>query len=72
MHTGLAGQIVLIDIDQNRVKGEVMDLAHGLPFVSPVEIRAGDYSDCVDADLIAVTAGAKQTPGQSRPDLVRR
>jgi L-lactate dehydrogenase len=72
MHTGLAGQVVLIDIDQNRVKGEVMDLAHGLPFVSPVEIRPGDYSDCVDADLIVVTAGAKQVPGQSRPDLIRR
>jgi L-lactate dehydrogenase len=72
MQTGLAGEIVLVDIDRNRVKGEVMDLSHGLEFVPPVEIRGGDYSDCVDADLIAVTAGAKQTPGQSRPDLVRR
>lgn len=72
VQTGLAGQIVLIDIDRNRLQGEVMDLSHGLPFVPPVEIRPGDYADCVDADLIVVTAGAKQTAGQSRPELIRR
>lgn len=72
MHTGFAGEIVLIDLDQKRVKGEVMDLEHGLAFVQPVEIRSGDYSDCADANLIVVTAGAKQTPGQSRLELIRR
>jgi len=72
MHTGLASEIVLIDLDQKRVKGEVMDLEHGLAFVQPVEIRAGDYSDCADASLIVVTAGAKQTPGQSRLELTQR
>jgi len=72
MHTGLAGEIVLIDLDQKRLKGEVMDLEHGLAFVQPVEIRAGDYSDCADANLIVVTAGAKQTPGQSRFELTQR
>ena len=72
MHTGFAGEIVLIDLDQKRVKGEVMDLEHGLAFVQPVEIRSGDYSDCADANLIVVTAGAKQIPGQSRLELIRR
>jgi len=72
MHTGLTGEIVLIDLDQKRLKGEVMDLEHGLAFVQPVEIRAGDYSDCADANLIVVTAGAKQTPGQSRLELTQR
>jgi len=72
MHTGLASEIVLIDVDQKRVKGEVMDLEHGLAFVQPVEIRAGDYSDCADANLIVVTAGAKQAPGQSRLELIQR
>ena len=71
MHTGLAGEIVLIDLDQKRVKGEVMDLEHGLAFVQPVTIRSGDYSDCADANLIVVTAGAKQIPGQSRLDLIQ-
>ena len=72
MHTGLAGEIVLIDLDQKRLKGEVMDLEHGLAFIQPVEIRAGDYSDCADANLIVVTAGAKQTTGQSRLELIQR
>jgi len=71
MHTGLAGKIVLIDLDKKRVQGEVMDLEHGLAFVQPVEIRPGDYSDCADADLIVFTAGAKQIPGQSRLELVQ-
>ncbi|MFZ2146599.1 MAG: L-lactate dehydrogenase [Sedimentisphaerales bacterium] len=72
MHTGFAGEIVLIDLDQKRVKGEVMDLEHGLAFVQPVEIRSGDYSDCADANLVVVTAGTKQIPGQSRLELIRR
>ena len=72
MHTGLASQIVLIDLDQKRVKGEVMDLEQGLAFIQPVKIQPGDYSDCADANLIVVTAGAKQIPGQSRLELIQR
>jgi len=72
MHTGLVGEIALIDLDQRKVKGEVMDLEHGLAFVPPVEIRSGDYSDCAGANLIVVTAGAKQIPGQSRIELIQR
>lgn len=68
---GLAGEIVLLDIDTKRAEGEVMDLSHGLPFIPPVKIRSGDYSDCRDASLIVVTAGAKQKPGQSRLELIR-
>jgi L-lactate dehydrogenase len=49
-----------------------MDLNHGLFFTPPVEISVGDYSDCADADIVIVTAGAKQKPGQSRLDLVRK
>lgn len=72
MHTGLASEIVLVDIDQRRVEGEVMDLEHGLAFVQPANIRAGGYSDCADANLVVITAGAKQALGQSRLDLARR
>jgi len=70
--TGVAGEIALIDIDQNRVEGEVLDLSHGLPFIPPVAIKKGDYSDCAEADIIVVTAGAKQKPGQSRLDLTQK
>lgn len=72
MHTGLASEIVLVDIDRKRVEGEVMDLEHGLAFVQPVSIRAGSYSDCADANLVVITAGAKQAPRQSRLELARR
>jgi L-lactate dehydrogenase len=72
MQTGLAEEIILIDMDRDRVEGEVMDLSHGLPFVPPVTIRGGDYSDCRDAALIVVTAGAKQKPGQTRLELIQR
>lgn len=72
MQTGLANEIVLIDLNTERVQGEVMDLSHGLPFVPPVNIRAGSYSDCKDANLIIVTAGAKQEPGESRLNLINR
>ncbi len=69
--SGLARQIVLVDKDKKRVEGEVLDLSHTAPYVSPVEIIAGDYPDTKDSDLIVVTAGKKQIPGQSRIDLVK-
>ncbi len=72
LHRGVADEVVLIDIDKERVAGEVMDLSHGLPFISPVTIRAGDYPDCKGAKLIVITAGAKQKPGESRLNLIQR
>lgn len=72
LQTGLAGEIALIDVDAKRVEGEVMDLSHGLPFIPPVKVKAGDYSDCRDASLIVVTAGARQAPGQSRSELIQK
>jgi L-lactate dehydrogenase len=72
LQTGLAGEIALIDIDPKRVEGEIMDLSHGLPFIPPVTVKAGDYADCADADLIVITAGAKQEAGQSRTELIQK
>jgi L-lactate dehydrogenase len=72
MQSGLAREIVLLDLDRERAEGEAMDLNHGLFFAPPVDIRAGDYDDCADAALIVITAGAKQQPGESRLDLVQR
>ena len=67
---GAAREIVLIDMDKERAKGEALDLSHGEFFTPPVTIRAGDYRDCTGADVVAICAGAKQKPGQSRMDLV--
>jgi L-lactate dehydrogenase len=66
---GLASQIVLIDADRKRAEGEAMDLNHGLPFVEPVEIWAGNYSDCENADIVLVTVGGARKSGQSRLEL---
>ncbi len=65
--------ITLVDINQEKLEGEVMDLQHGLSFVEPTEVYAGKtLADAVGADIAIVTAGAKQRPGESRLDLVQR
>jgi L-lactate dehydrogenase len=71
MMSGLARQIVIVDIDKKRLEGEVMDLSHGAPYISPVDISAGDYQDIVNSDLIVITAGKKQAQNQTRIDLVK-
>jgi L-lactate dehydrogenase len=69
---GTAGEIVLTDVDRETAEGQVLDLAHGLPFFEPVHIRAGDKSDYSDASLIVITAGAAQKPGESRLNLLQK
>ncbi|MCX5696915.1 MAG: L-lactate dehydrogenase [Candidatus Omnitrophica bacterium] len=69
--SGVARSVVILDRDKARAEGEVLDLASGMPYMSPVEIKVGDYPDLEDADLVVITAGAKQKPGQTRLDLVR-
>jgi L-lactate dehydrogenase len=71
MIRGIARQIVIVDLDRKRLEGEAMDLSHGAPYISPVEVIAGEYSDIKDSDLVVITAGKKQMPGQTRIDLVR-
>jgi L-lactate dehydrogenase len=68
---GLARQIVLVDIDKKRLEGEVLDLSHGAPYTSPVDILPGDYPDIKGSDMVVITAGKKQKPGQTRVDLAR-
>lgn len=63
-------EIVLIDIDRKKADGEAADINHALPFVSPMDIYAGDYPDLADANIMIITAGGAQRPGQSRTDLV--
>ena len=66
-------ELVLIDLDRLRAEGEAMDLNHGLAFSgSHMKIRAGDYPDCADADIVAICAGVAQKPGESRTDLLQR
>ena len=70
--SGLASTIVLVDLNAELAEGHAMDLNHGLSFVQPARIFAGNYSDCKGADIVVVTAGAAQKPGEKRLDLVRK
>ncbi|KIX90122.1 lactate dehydrogenase [Staphylococcus microti] len=70
---GIADELVIIDINEDKVRGDVLDLNHGAPYaMSPVKVKAGQYSDCGDADLIVICAGAPQKVGETRLDLVEK
>ncbi|NLF86775.1 MAG: L-lactate dehydrogenase [Lentisphaerae bacterium] len=70
--SGLAESIALVDLNTDLAKGQALDLAHGLPFLPPVDIHAGTAEDYADAAVIVITAGAKQRPDESRLDLLGR
>ena len=70
LNRGGVNELVLIDIDKNKTKGEEMDLNHGMPFApQKMTIKAGEYNDCKDAQVIVITAGITQKPGQTRLEL---
>lgn len=67
---GLAGEIVLNDIATDLVKAQAEDLNHGAQFAPATVIKGSDDpAVCADADIVVMTAGARQKPGQSRLDL---
>ena len=66
-------KLVLIDIDKERIEGEVMDLNHCLPYApSKISINLGDYQDCKDARIVVIAAGANQKTGETRTDLIHK
>lgn len=70
LNRGGVNELVLIDIDENKTKGEEMDLNHGMPYApQKMIIKAGNYDDCQDAHVIVITAGIAQKPGQTRLEL---
>ncbi len=72
MQRGIVGELVVLDANHARAVGEVMDLNHGISFASAMTIRAGDYADLRDADVVVITAGTNQKPGETRLDLLQR
>ncbi|GBG97343.1 L-lactate dehydrogenase [Lactococcus termiticola] len=72
VNQGIAQELGIIEIPALRAKaeGDAEDLSHALAFNSPMKIYAADYSDCKDADIVVITAGAPQKPGETRLDLV--
>ncbi|WP_066173433.1 L-lactate dehydrogenase [Bacillus marinisedimentorum] len=73
LNQGIADELVMIDINKEKAAGDAMDLSHGLAFApSSTKIWAGSYDDCKDADIVVITAGANQKPGETRLDLVEK
>ena len=69
---GRMEELVLIDANKGKAIGDALDMNHGLPFVSRAKVWAGSYEDCGEADIIIITAGAAQRPGENRIDLLKR
>ena len=67
----IASEIVMIDINKDKVEGEVMDIIQGTSFRDPISIVAGEYQDAKDSDIVIITSGIGRKPGQSRLDLAQ-
>lgn len=70
--SGTVTDIVLVDLNKDKAIGDAWDISHGVPLIKPVNVYAGDYNDVEGADVIVVTAGANQKPGETRLDLVKK
>lgn len=66
----LASEIVLVDSDSRKATGEALDIQHGIPYMGTSAVRAGDYSDCKNCDLIIITAGRNRRVGEDRLDMI--
>lgn len=69
--TGIASEIVLIDINTEKALGEALDIRQGVPFFTPCNIYAGHYQDAVDSDIVVITSGIARKPGQTRLELAQ-
>ena len=68
----LASEIILIDVNESKEAGEVMDIDDGPCFVGTSCIKGADFEDARDADIIVITAGLAQKPDETRLDLVKK
>lgn len=67
----IASEIVIIDINKEKVAGEVMDIIQGTCFRDPIAIKAGEYEDAKDSDIVIITSGIARKPGQTRIELAQ-
>ncbi|PWW20453.1 L-lactate dehydrogenase [Cytobacillus oceanisediminis] len=73
LNQGLCDELIIVDLNEEKAKGDVMDLNHGIAYApTAMSIRYGSYEDCKDAALVVICAGAAQKPGETRLDLVNK
>lgn len=71
INQSVCDELAIIDIDEKKTAGNVMDLNHGVVWASsPTNVKVGTYDDCADAAMVVVCAGAAQKPGETRLQLV--
>lgn len=70
LQKGVAREIVINDINQEKALGEVLDLMHGSSLCRPCNVTLGTLEDTKDSDVVIITAGLNQKPGETRLDLV--
>lgn len=68
---GLASEIVMIDVNEEKAIGEALDISQGVPFCSPTNVYAGTYEDAANSDIVIITSGISRKAGQSRLDLAQ-
>ncbi len=68
---GLASDIVMVDINQDKALGEALDIRQGVPFCNPCSVYAGSYAEAEGSDIVIITCGVARKPGQSRLDLAQ-
>lgn len=68
---GLATEIVMIDINNEKALGEALDIRQGTPFCSACSVYAGDYRDAANSDIVILTSGIARKPGQTRLELAQ-
>lgn len=72
LNQGGINELVLVDVLKEKAEGEAMDLAHGMTCApSRINIKSGDYDECRDANIVVITAGLAQKPGQTRLELAK-
>ena len=71
MIQGVASEIILVDVNKKKALGEALDIYQGAPFCSPAVVRAGEYSDTKDSDIVIITCGMARKPGMTRLDLAQ-
>ena len=71
MIQGVASEIILVDVNKKKAVGEALDIYQGAPFCSPAVVRAGEYEDTAESDIVIITCGMARKPGMTRLDLAQ-
>lgn len=69
---GVAREVVLIDTNTKKAQAEALDIMHATTFAYASKVFAGSYQDLKGADVVIITAGVNQRPGETRIDLMSR